>query len=282
MSQPEDLTNKSEALPLSSIVEAYFQGTQSIQNFVVNVMLPVLRGQLGRTAREDAIVGTYYRIVGWLNALAELDSISHYQAVASGARSLFELLLDIKLIQSDSTGELLGKFDAFPQVERYRSANRLIEYCDRTGNTKIDCTNQRLFVGGVARKTEMDSIVERRWGRNSGGKLKYPKHWSGLSVPNRAQKLGSEYEALYFEFYPFLSWHMHSGSTGYAELKPETIEAAFGLMHGVIQRVALEATEVCAREMKMDKIHNLAADFTTEINELRNTTNKILLRKAPI
>jgi hypothetical protein len=266
-------------LPLASQVEAFFQGTDSIRQFVVSVMEPVLFGQLGLDDRQTAIVGTYYRIVAWLKALGELNSLSHYQAVASGARSLFELLLDLKLIQSDSNGEWVKKFHAFPEIEKYRAAEKLVSYCDRTSGTKLDCTNQRKFIDGADKEAAIESLIRQHWGTTRDGEPRWPHNWSGLSAAQRAKKLGPEYDELYIEFYPFLSWHIHSGSTGYAGLKPETLEAGFGLMHSMIQRVVLEATETCAEEMKIDKIDNLAKPFKPTIEDLRNSTDQILLQK---
>ena len=267
------------ALPTSSIVEAFFQGTDSIRHFVVSVMEPVLTGQLGLDDRQTAIVGTYYRIVGWLKALGELNAPSHYQAVASGARSIFELLLDIKLIQSDATGELVKRFHTFPEIEKYRAAHKLVSYCDRTNNSRIECKNQRKFVDGAAKEATIESLIIQHWGRTKDGKPRWPDHWSGLSVAQRAEKLGPKYEERYIEFYPFLSWHIHSGSTGYAGLEPETLEKAFGLMHSMIQQVVVEATKICAEEMKIDKVDNLAKPFKPTIDDLLESTDEILVQK---
>lgn len=156
ISQGQAPTN---SLPVSAIVEAYFQGTDEIRHFVVSVMQPVLRGQLSLNSRETAIVGTYYRITAWLKALGELDSLPHYQAVAAAARSLFELLLDMKLIQSDSTGQMVNRFHAFPDVERYRAASKLVSYCDSTHNTRIQIANQRQFVDGPSKKDAIDTLI---------------------------------------------------------------------------------------------------------------------------
>jgi hypothetical protein len=150
-SEEKEIEQAYHDLPLPSKVEAFFQGTDDIRHFVVTVMEPILSGQLGLDDRQTAIVGTYYRIVGWLKALRELNSPSHYQTVAAGARSLFELLLDIKLIESDPSGQMVKKFHAFPEVEKYRAASKLVSYCDRTNNTRIECANQRHMLTGQQR-----------------------------------------------------------------------------------------------------------------------------------
>lgn len=88
--------------------------------------------------------------------------------------------------------------------------------------------------------------------------------------------LGPQYEELYIELYPFLSWHIHSGSTGYASLSADTFESAFGLMHSAIQRICLEATEICAHEMKIDRLDNLNMSLKSKMDELRHSTSRIL------
>lgn len=155
----------------------------------------------------------------------------------------------------------------------------MVSYCDRTNNTKIECTNQRKFVDGAAKEAAIDSLVIQHWGITKKGKPRWPDHWSGQTVAERAEKLGPDYEELYVELYPFLSWHIHSGSTGYAGLKAETLESAFGLMHSTIQKVVLDATEICAEEMKIDKIDNLAKGFRSTIDDLRKSTDQILAQR---
>ncbi len=263
----------------SSKVEAFYQGTDKIRHFIVSVIEPILCGQLELDERETAIVGTYYRIVAWLKALGDLNSSSHYQAVASGARSLFELLLDLRLITSDESGKNINKFHAFPEVEKYRSAKNLVSYCDETNNHTIDCTNQRIYIGDVTKEETIKAIILEYWGKNKKGELKWPFHWSGLSVEQRAKQIGPNYYLLYLEFYPFLSWHIHAGSTGYAGLSPETMETIFGLMHSMIQRVVLESTEICTKEMKIDLIDNLELPIEEIIHELKQTTDNIIVEK---
>ena len=279
MTQIGDVEIAYKELPISDVVEALFQGTDSIRHFVVTIMEPILKGQLNLNDRQTAIVGTYYRIIGWLKAIGELNSLPHYQAVSSGARSLFELLLDIKLIQSDSTGDSVGKFHSFPEVEKYRVARNLVDYCDSTNNKEIECSNQRKFINEHFTESEIKSIVIKHWGTTKAGNPKWPNHWSGLKVADRARKLGPNYEALYIEFYSFLSWHIHSGSTGYAGIKSEGLEIAFGVMHNTIQKVVLDATLICAEVMQIDKIDNLVGDFKSTIENLRDTTNRILIEK---
>ena len=50
-------------------------------------------------------------------------------------------------------------------------------------------------------------------------------------------------------------------------------------MHGTIQKLVLEATEICANEMKIDKMDNLAKDFGSSIEELRKGTDRIIEEK---
>ena len=279
MSKSNEINKNHQELPISSIVEALFQGTDDIRHFIVSVMEPILLGQLNLTDRQLAIVGSYYRIVGWLKVLRELNSPAHYQAVSSSARSIFELMLDIKLIHSDTSDNLVKKFHAFPEIEKYRAAKNLVSYCEKTNNNKIQYSNQKKFIDGDEKSIAIESLVIKLWGTNSKGKPNWPKHWSGKNIYERANDLGPDVKDLYMEFYPFLSWHIHSGSTGYAGMPKETLEAAFGLMHGMIQKVVIDTTEICAKEMKIDKIDNLEKPFNEMISDLRKKTVEIISQK---
>jgi hypothetical protein len=187
----EDLSNApSSNLSTSAMVESFYKGTNSIQYFAESVMIPLLNGQQKLNDKENALVGTYYRMYAWLRSLLALNGPVHFQGAASAARSLFELLLDIKLLQTDQTGDLVGRFDAFPEVEKYRSAQKLVSYSDAHPTTTLDCSRQRSFVDGPSKYSSIEATIVKHWGRTKNGKPNWPDHWSGKNVFDRAHDLG--------------------------------------------------------------------------------------------
>jgi len=264
-------------LPISKRVEAFFRGTDALYNFAKSVIITVLRGQFNLNDREKAIAGTYYRMYGWVSSMAELNHRIHFQGAAAAARALFELLLDLKILSSDTTSDSVEKFHAFPEVEKFRVAEKLISFCDSHPNaTEIDTKHQRNFLNTQGRKEKVENTIIKHWGTTKSGKPKRPDHWTGKKIPERVHNLGSEYEELYFEAYPRLSWYIHSGSTGYVGLDEEALEACFGISHVIAQKVFLEATLICAREMKISQavegLHNILED-------LRLTPGKVIVQE---
>ena len=264
-------------LPIRTRVEAFYKGTDAVSKFAESVMIPLLTGQINLSDKERAIVGTYHRMYAWARSLVAMNSRIHFQGAAAAARSLFELLLDIKALATDETGELVERFHAFPEVERFRVAEKLVSFCDNHPNDmNPDDSHQRAFVSKPGKRQTVHQDIVKYWGTTRKGKPNRPEHWTGLKTPQRAHELGSEYEKLYVEAYPLLSWYIHSGSTGYAGLNTEAIEACFGWSHSIAQRAFLEATLVCAQEMKI----SAAIDWFQEaIADLRLTPGKVLVEE---
>lgn len=263
-------------LPTRTRVEAFYKGTDAISKFAESVMIPLLKGQISLNDKEKAIVGTYYRMYAWIRSIIAMNSRIHFQGAAAAARSLFELFLDIKALATDKTGELVGRFHAFPEIEKFRVAESLVSFCNYHPNdTKLDDSHQRIFINKPGRPQNLDQTIIQYWGKRRG-KPNRPRHWTGKDVRERARDLGVGYEEMYVQAYPLLSWYIHSGSTGYAGLNAQAIEACFGISHSIAQKVFLEATVICSQEMKISLGVNW---FHKAIADLRLTPGKVLVEE---
>ena len=257
-------------------VEAFFKGTDSLRLFAEEVMVPIMTKQLDLNDRELAITGVYYRMYAWIQSLVSMNSRIHSQGAASAARTLFELLLDLKLLVSDSDGILVDRYHAFPQLDRYRVAKQIVEYNDGNPSSQIDDTHQRQLVGIPSKAEEIDELTKTHWGLTKAQKPQRPQHWSGLTVKARAQKLGKRYYELYLESYPLLSWSVHAGAANYAGIQTDALESCFGLSHAIAQRCFLEATEATATEMHIDKA---VEGFRDILRELRLTPGAVIMEE---
>jgi len=103
-------------LPIRKRVGAFYKGTDAIAKFVEKELIEILRSQLNLNDKEKAIIGTYLRMYAYLRSMVAMNHRIHFQGAASATRSLFELLLDMKMIAEDNSGELINKFHAFPKV----------------------------------------------------------------------------------------------------------------------------------------------------------------------
>jgi Family of unknown function (DUF5677) len=186
-------------LTQQELVSLYYCALQEAVDFVQTEIVPVLRGQLQLSEKEEAILGTFYRIHALASSLTRLNKKLDFNAVAVIARTIFELLLDLKTLAAEKlSAKELVQFRAFAEVNRFRKAIKLLQFerenpCIES-SSKLDSEIRKQFVKSSEKQSEIEARVEKLWGLNSKGKLQWPEHWSGFSIRDRAKKLGSRYE----------------------------------------------------------------------------------------
>ena len=116
-----------------------FQPTCALSTFADGQVWPLMHAAFGKNDHEDALAGTYYRMCLFLRAPAKLDDACHFQIAAMAARSLFELLLDLKALAKDPG--LAEKFLDFTWVSRYHKAKQLADFLD--ANPGVDATPRK-------------------------------------------------------------------------------------------------------------------------------------------
>lgn len=239
-------------VPLAEQVKAFAESSEHAR-FLASHLNPLLESAMamGPTDKEKAVVGCYYRTYAWMATLAVLRDPIHFQAVASGARSLFELWVDLKLLVDDSTGRNVERYHAFPRAVRFRAARKIVEFSDKDPSLKVGCVHQRMLVSDPSKEQEIDSLVVRLWEKDKKGAPNYPRHWSGKGLAARIPPGATEMERIYSEHYPLLSWYVHSGSAGYAGLDENALRCCFALSHTIAQQASLGSIELMAKEMKI-------------------------------
>jgi hypothetical protein len=263
--------------PLEKQVNAFYSASILAAKFAEDMIIPVLRGQLGLSPREGAITGTYFRMYAWMKTLEVLNSSMHYQAVTSAARTLFESMLDLKILIEDTTGAQIQRFLAFPTAEKYRVAKKLLAFHDANpGVSDRETGAMRAFVDAPGKAAEVELLRQANWGVDRHGKPIRPKHWTGKNMDERARDAGKQYETWYVELWSMLSWHMHSGSVGYVGLSESGMHALFGKSHRHAQLFFLNGTVMCAKAMKVSKAIDGFSDF---IGRLETMPGEIMLKE---
>jgi hypothetical protein len=137
----------------------------------------------------------------------------------------------------------------FPEIERYRVAEQLINFSNaHPQSLKMDITPQRAFHADLARTQRIANATTP----GSGGKQRYPDHWTGKNVRQRAIEVGEE--AMYVEVYPQMSWFVHAGPAGTAGITKGGFENIFAMCHSLIQRIFIGATAACAKATKISSL----------------------------
>lgn len=203
------------------------------------------------TERENCFLAIYYQTAGIIDSLLCLDNSKHFQAAAMLARSLFELAVDIKLI--DKIPNAVLKMTFFVEVEKLRSARQMVNFAKANPSRNIDVSPQSAFVTKNESRIEQNHRVLWPLKKLRSPKLADLKHWSGLVLADRVRLLGEPFDAMYKFQYPRLSWYVHSGLTGVLNLPAEF----FPSMHGYALALAFpcytKTLESVIHEMKIDR-----------------------------
>lgn len=78
--------------------DRFYTMVKSLSEFEKMEVRGVIETLLSTSARERCFIGTYYRATANIATLLELKKPKHCQAIAMLARGLFELAVDIRLI----------------------------------------------------------------------------------------------------------------------------------------------------------------------------------------
>jgi hypothetical protein len=194
---------------------------QSLANFDRIEVKAVIDTLIAPSNREKCFIATYLRASANVGTLLDLEHPKHFQAINMLTRAMFELAVDIRLIDVITNGS--EKMLAFVDVEKLRSARKILKFHSKKPLTKADPAIYASFV--TAEGARIDALQAHLW---PGTKTKDLKHWSAKNLPERVTLLNGPFEELYVLTYPHLSWLVHAGLTGVINLKSETFTTMCG------------------------------------------------------
>jgi len=209
------------------MADLFFTVLKSLEQFDQLEVRGVIETLLSPSDREQCFIASYRRSTANVATLLELKAAKHFQAISMLARALFELAVDIRLI--DVIPNSCEKMIALVDVEKLKCARKIIKFKTDHPAAKVDTTTYDAFVANNG--TSVDSLQATLW------PTKKVDHWSGRDLRSRVTLLKAPFEEIYDVSYPRLSWQVHSGLTGVVNLQPET----FTLMCGEGFRLAVES-----------------------------------------
>ncbi|MGH9436688.1 MAG: DUF5677 domain-containing protein [Terriglobia bacterium] len=215
MSIPQPLLPDTSAggIDLKTMPERCYTMLKSLSEFDKLELAGVVRGLLAKTDRDNCFIGNYYRGKANIETLLSLKSTTDLQAIAMVARGLFELAVDTKLI--DVIPDAVRKILAFSEVEKLRAARKIVKYKAANPAATVDASIHDAFI--TSKATRIEAERKAVWPG-----LKAVNHWSGLDLSQRVARLKAPFDEIYEVEYPELSWYVHSGLTGFVNLKPES------------------------------------------------------------
>jgi len=238
------------ALPPEKQAAAFVQGTKILYTLMNDTVCSVIMGQIGKSDIEQAIAVTYYRITLLLQGLATLDDPAHFQMANSTARTVFELVLDLKTLCADQS--LAEKFFAFARVVKFRKAEQLVTFLNINPSVdRIPHQHAINFASDPQRKQSVDQQCVQHWGTNKNGQANWPEHWSGKNIADRAHDAGLEFEEIYRSQFFLQSQYVHAGPAGIQDLSRDALVCSFGIAHRLIHQLAATATELVGHQFHL-------------------------------
>ena len=213
----------------ATAVERFFTVLKSLNEFDKMEVQGVVAGQLSKSKREDLVYGLYLRARANVQSLLSLKQATDVQAIVMLARNLFELSVDVKLL--DLIENAIEKFAVFSGVEKLRAAEQIVAFKKTHPGSKVDTTIVSAFIANnkASIETQRDALWREESSAKQRSKRKPLKHWSGMNLKERTAKLGQPFDEIYEVKYPQMSWYTHaSGLTGF-DLKRETYALLAGI-----------------------------------------------------
>lgn len=193
--------------------ERFFTLVKNINLFDQKKIRGVIGGVVATSERDRCFIGIYYRAKANVESLLSLKYVKDFQASIMIARSLFELAVDVNLI--NTIQDAVKKIAVFSEVEKLKSAKRIVDFRSTHPDPVYPSTVHTDYIKSNAARIEAEK--NSLWpGVQKVG------HWSGLDLCARARLLKEPFDEIYDVKYAELSWYTHAaGLTGF-DLKAET------------------------------------------------------------
>ena len=186
----------------------------------------VNQGLLGSpTDRENYFMLNYNRAVLSVELLLTLKYYKDFQVVAMISRSLFEIAVEMWLMSKDPKST--EKITAFTEYERLRSARKIVNF---GVNDPARAFLLSVYIEYIAKNQDrIDADQARLWPNKDR-----ISHWTLKDMAGRCKHLGGEFDELYSFYYQQLSWYVHSGVVGVANVDQDTLSQMCGIAFQII------------------------------------------------
>ncbi len=221
-------------------IDRFFTSAKSLNELdKLEVRNLVNKGLIGTpTDRENYFMLNYNRAALSIELLLTLKYFKDFQVVAMIARSLFEIAVEMWMITKDK--DAAEKITAFTEYEKLRSARNIVRFGVNDPNKAFLIS---VYIQYIAQnEARIDADRMRIWNRDKIG------HWTLKDLSARCSFLGSEFDELYSVYYAQLSWYIHSGVVGVANVDIDTLSHLSGIAFQIVVKcysLILEAIINC-------------------------------------
>lgn len=168
--------------PMETIAVSYSMLT-SLRKFDELEVDPICRGQLALSPIEECRMVTYLRAQRNVDSMVELKHVAHFQALSMLARSIFELGVDLKLMQSFP--DAAERMKCFQSLESLRAAKAAVARSKEPNGAPV---SMRLSDFEATRRVAIEARAAQLW----GARFNAVTHWSGLKLKQRVSAIADD------------------------------------------------------------------------------------------
>jgi hypothetical protein len=201
-------------IDIRTMSERCYTVLKSLKEFDAQEVRGLVQTLLATTDRERCFIGIYYRGAANLESLLLLNHVRHVQGIAMLARAIFELAVDIKLL--DLVPDAIQKISIFSDVEKLRAARKIVAF-----NASSKAQTNTVMQAFIANN---EAVIEAQ-SRSMWPSVKSLRHWSGLNLSQRAARVKGTLHEMCELNYARLSWYVHAaGLTGFLGIDAKTFD----------------------------------------------------------
>lgn len=258
-----------QSVPITPVLlaGAYTATLEAIWSFSDESLGPLFRGLLSAGPRETALLGLYYRMIGYCRTAAILNSVVHQQSLAQADRAVLELLVDVVLLHRNVIPDGVDRLLTVVWAHRLRAARRIRDYVEAHPEAAdaLDVESHREFI--AQRETQVEADCARLWPTKGGG-FAIPDHWSQLNLLDRAKRCGDDIELAVRDGYDMRNYFSHSGLAGVLHLDATAFETLCFLSIKSIAEGTLQAIQILGVEFHLGKAIPQFKDTVDDLTSL--------------
>lgn len=239
-----DSTPDPAVVAAASNTDRFYTEVKSLHEFDKLEVRCVVDTLLSKTEEETCYLATYIRTISNVESLLALKGSKDVQAIAMISRALFELAVDLRLLEATPAGWI--RMIAHSDVQKLRVAKRIIEFKNANPDVRTDLSVYQKHID--QNSTRVAALQKSIWPN-----IKSPKHWSGMNLADRCTALKSPFDQIYAEDYARLSWYVHPGLAGITHVPHAAFIHVCGYAYHLSARAYEQALLTVIRIFKLSK-----------------------------
>ena len=227
-------------------LESFYAALRNLNDLELQEFRNVIKAVLKPTLREKQLTVNYHRATFNVEMMLSIKDTRQFQTTAMLARAIFELAVEMKLINHDKDAS--HKIALFMEVEKLKAARRLVAFKRAHPNSPFHYETHETFI--EKNGSRIDAERAAMWPPGDGKKDKTIKHWTTKDLMGRATSLGEPFDRIYHVHYAELSWMTHSGASP-MNINNNWVTSFVGVSYAIAMQSYEQILEILVNEFKM-------------------------------